>query len=350
MMDAPVLQHYAQIPAGFIDAEARDLHALLGGPSLIDLPGRREPALFVSVLLHGDETTGVQAVQRVLSDHAGRPLPRRLCLFIGNTRAAAAGVRRLDGQPDFNRIWPGGEDSEAPEARLVAGIRERMREQGLFASIDIHNNSGINPHYGCINRLDPPYLGLAALFSRTVVYFTRPKGVQSLAFADLAPAVTVECGRPGDPHGVEHAAAFLHAALRLERLPDHPPRDAIGLFHTVARARVPETQQLVIGGNGEGLSLLEDLERYNFHELPAGTVIARYRGRAVPLLVDDESGRDVAERYFLVENGELRTRRRVMPSMLTLNERAIRQDCLCYLMERMDIGRDVSLRAGPVDR
>jgi len=28
----------------------------------------------------------------------------------------------------------------------------------------------------------------------------------------------------------------------------------------------------------------------------------------------------------------------LMPSMLTVNEAAIRQDCLCYLMERMAYG------------
>jgi len=27
----------------------------------------------------------------------------------------------------------------------------------------------------------------------------------------------------------------------------------------------------------------------------------------------------------------------IMPSMLTVNERAIRQDCLCYLMERYPV-------------
>ena len=48
----------------------------------------------------------------------------------------------------------------------------------------------------------------------------------------------------------------------------------------------------------------------------------------------DEDGREVFERYFEVRDGELRTRRAVMPAMLTLNERVIRQDCLCYLMER----------------
>ncbi len=331
------LQIHREVPAGFLDVAARDFHALLGGPTLLELPGRRRPALFVSVLLHGNEVTGVEAVQQVLRRYQGRQLPRELCLFIGNTRAAAAGVRRLDGQPDFNRIWPGGDDPEAPEARLVADVWQRMRDRGLFASIDIHNNTGLNPHYGCINRLEPEYLGLASLFSRTVVYFTRPRGVQSLAFCELAPAVTVECGRPGDPHGAAHAAEFLDAVLRLSSLPNRVPGDRFGLFHTVARVRVPETQPLGRGADGDGLALQGDLDRFNFRELPAGTSFAHYSGRAVPLLVEDEQGRDLAEQYFLVDGGQVLTRCRLMPSMLTLDERAIRQDCLCYLMERMEL-------------
>jgi len=47
-----------------------------------------------------------------------------------------------------------------------------------------------------------------------------------------------------------------------------------------------------------------------------------------------EDGRDVTQDYFSVLNGELLLSRGAMPSMLTLNERVIRQDCLCYLMER----------------
>jgi len=49
-----------------------------------------------------------------------------------------------------------------------------------------------------------------------------------------------------------------------------------------------------------------------------------------------EVGEDVGDRFFMVEDGQLRTKRAVMPSMLTRDEEVIRQDCLCYLMERMD--------------
>ena len=50
--------------------------------------------------------------------------------------------------------------------------------------------------------------------------------------------------------------------------------------------------------------------------------------------VRDESGSDVRERFFIIEEGRLCLRAPVMPSMLTTNSEVIRQDCLCYLMER----------------
>ena len=46
-------------------------------------------------------------------------------------------------------------------------------------------------------------------------------------------------------------------------------------------------------------------------------------------------GRDITSDYFDFSNGEVRTTREVMPSMLTLDRRVIQQDCLCYLMERI---------------
>ena len=50
--------------------------------------------------------------------------------------------------------------------------------------------------------------------------------------------------------------------------------------------------------------------------------------------VRDEHGREVGERFLNFTNGEIRTVLPVMPSMLTVSATAIRQDCLCYLMER----------------
>lgn len=331
---APNLQEFDRIPPGFLDAQPRDLAGHLGGPALISLPGRRTPALFVSVLQHGNEITGVQALQTVLRRYAGRVLPRALRLFVANVTAATEGVRRLDGQPDYNRVWPGGADGESAEARLMASVTARMRAEGCFASIDLHNNSGHNPHYACVNRLDPRYLALAGLFSRTIVHFTRPTGVQSLAFAPFCPAVTVECGQPGSTGAVAHAAEFVDAVLNLAAIPDHVvPRD-LGVFHTVAIARVADDCGL--GSEPPCLTLAEDVDRLNFRELPAGTELAVVRDHPRPVIVEDEAGEDVTERYLGVRANRLITRRRLMPAMLTRDLRILRQDCFGYFMERLD--------------
>ena len=73
----------------------------------------------------------------------------------------------------------------------------------------------------------------------------------------------------------------------------------------------------------------------NFRELPVGSLFAECTtGLGQPLDVRDEQDRQVADRFFAADNGQLVTRVPVMPSMLTCDPLVIRQDCLCYLMER----------------
>jgi hypothetical protein len=290
--------------------------------------------------MHGNESVGWDGVRVLLRERLARfgelQLPRSLSLFIGNVSAAAAGVRHLPGQPDYNRIWPGTEQPHSSEHDLMRQVWDIMAERGVFASIDIHNNTGCNPHYGCVNVIDNRYLHLATLFSRTVVYFVQPKGVQSIAMAELCPAVTLECGKVGERHGIDHAREYLDACLHLSSLPEHPvaPHD-IDLFHTVAQVKVPEEVSFGFPPGQAEILLSPDLERYNFRELPRGTAFAQIRTERRPTLdVRDEDGRDVAERYFRLEDGEIRLATPIMPSMLTRNEAVIRQDCLCYLMER----------------
>ena len=328
-----------QLPPGLLESNATDLHQLLGGPTLVHLSGRRQPALFVSVLLHGNETTGFTALQQLLRRYQQQELPRDLSIFIGNVAAAEQQMRRLDHQPDYNRIWPGGIVTDTPEHQMVQQVFDIMREKSIFASIDIHNNTGLNPHYACINHLQQDFLHLATLFSRTVVYFTRPTGVQSMAFAELGPAVTLECGQIDQLRGVNHAVEFIDACLHLAQLPEHALAEQdIDLFHSVAIVKIPERWRLAIDSRDTDISLAPDLDHLNFRELAPGTVMARVNGVVDnPFDVRDEQGREVSERYFKIKEQQVFTRVPVMPSMLTLDLNIIRQDCLCYLMERIGI-------------
>jgi len=328
------------LPAGFFTAGANDLQKILGGPTLFHLKGEREPGLFVSVLLHGNETVGFTAIQRILAKTeyggGGLRLPRSLSLFIGNVAAAEAGVRHLEGQPDYNRIWPGAAGPSTPEHKMMQQIAAEMKSRGLFASVDVHSTTGMNPHYACVNKLENNSLHLASFFSRMVVYFRLPEGVQSLAFSEFATAVTVECGKVGDGSGIDHAEEFLWACLRLSEFPGHDvAAHDVNLFHTVGRVTVSKDASFGFEGSAADIRFVDHLDRYNFNELPSGTILARVHQKNGPLVeVIAEDGRNVTEDYFLIEDGLLKTTAKVMPSMLTRDETIIRNDCLCYVMER----------------
>jgi succinylglutamate desuccinylase len=346
-MEQPLFDQYDDVPDGLLSSAPEDLHLHLPRPAIVRLPGRRQPAVAVVLLLHGNEPVGLQAVQRLLHRYAGRELPRALTLVIGNVRAAALGQRHLDDQPDFNRIWPSTEQPGSPEALMFAQIIERLRGDGLFAAIDLHNNTGRNPHYACINFLDDRFLNLASLFGRTVVYFTRPRGVASMALAALAPAVTLECGHPGDEAGIQHATDFIDAVLHLSQFPAHPPDPrSLNVFHTVAQVRV--RPGLRVGLEADADVVLEpDLDRMNFRVLPAGSRLVR-QGRAGldALVATSEDGRDVTGQYLEQDGPDIRLSRPMMPSMLTLDTRVIAQDCLCYLMEPMDLATELGPASG----
>lgn len=324
------------LPAAILECEAAQLHDHLAGPTLIHLPGRRQRPLFVSVLLHGNEDTGWRAIRNILRAYQQRELPRALSLLIGNVQAARHGLRHLDDQPDYNRVWQAGDSVEHTAMRQVL---EQMRQREVFASVDVHNNTGLNPHYACVNRLDNQFLQLATLFSRTVVYFIKPDSVQSLAFAGMCPAVTVECGQPSQAHGVEHAQQYLEACLHLEHLSEHAIAAAdINLFHTMAIVKVPAGTTFGFDDDTVEIRFAGDIDQLNFSELPANTLIGwRQPASQARLQAWNESGHDVGDRYFNYENNEIRLAIPVMPSMLTLDARIIGQDCLCYLMERMTL-------------
>jgi hypothetical protein len=332
-----MLNEIENLPDGLLDASVESLAELLGGPTLMHLPGRRPQPLFVTVLAHGNESTGFYALQALLKKYRDQELPRALSVFIGNVDAAAEGQRFLDGQADYNRVWPGTGQQDAPEALMMQQVVDSQRARRAFASVDVHNNTGINPHYGCINRVDNQFLHLASLFSRTVVYFIRPLGVQSMAMSYVCPAVTIECGKPDHEYGMAHACDYMDACLHLSELPQHPVASHdVDLFHTVAIVKIPGDISFGFDEGVADLQLVRNIDHLNFRELPAGTALGRIRpGAAIRLDVSDDNNQSVYDRYFSVEDNTLLTARPLMPSMFTLDEKIIRQDCLGYLMERL---------------
>lgn len=326
-----------KLPEGFFETSAAGIHQILPGPTLIHLEGRRREPLFVSVLLHGNEDTGLKAMQALLAKYSDRELPRSLSLFVGNVHAAALGKRRLDGQPDYNRVWPGSDSGGLPEHVVMQQVTDAMRERRVWASIDIHNNTGLNPHYACVRSTGNAFLRLASLFSRIVVFFIRPVGVQAGAFSPLCPAITVECGKPGNPASEAHAAEFVEAALHLDHFPEHPvPAQDLDLYHTVGTVKMQADASFTFRDEPADIRFHPEIDHMNFRPLPAGSALGVLSGPHIPLDVWDETGRIVTAQFLEARGSELVLRRPVVPAMITVNAEVIRQDCLCYFMEHME--------------
>jgi succinylglutamate desuccinylase len=328
-----------RLPEGFLDCPADKLVDILPGPTLFDLPGHDPHPLFVSTLLHGNEGSGLAAMQSVLRRHAARGLPRALLFYVGNIRAAAANVRTLPDQRDFNRVWPGTLFPEEPQALHARWIYDYAAARGLFASIDIHNNTGFNPHYACVKKLEPKFIALAQLFSRIVVHSQRPVGTHAAAFADLCPAITVECGKAGAGSATGHAIELVEAALSISHLPDHPPAPHdVELLRTYAIVKPPANATFSFDGTPADFTFRPDIDHLNFSELAPGASFGKARAGAKLEILPGESEETRPGEYFEYAGGEIRLSRSAIPAMLTVDPRAVKLDCLCYLMHR--IGMD----------
>ncbi len=333
-----MLQIKRELPADFLSLHACDLHRSLNGPTLFHLPGKRFPPLFVSIMLHGNEDVGLKAVQQALTAYSGRQLPREMLLLVGNTEAAEVGLRKLPDQLDFNRVWPGSELPPSCVSETMSQVVEYARQVGVFVSIDLHNNTGANPHYGCVNRVDAKSLQLAALFARTVVYFERPLGVQSAAMTKLCPSITCECGQVGDTAGVTRAAHLLEACLQMLELPDRMPLASdYHLLRTIATIKVDSTVRFGFDPQDPELEWLLpfDIALRNFRPLPAGTGFGwrRTGSTSVLLSVINEQDEMVTDDFLTIVNEEVVLNQCAVPSMLTTNMQIIRDDCLGYFME-----------------
>ncbi len=332
------LKQLESFPKELLDIRAKELYTIFPEPTLLHLQGMRPETVFISVLLHGNERTGFHVIQELLRKYENTRLPRSVSIFFGNTQAARHGLRLLDTQHDYNRVWPGTNYPHSQEAPVMYEIVNEMKNRNLFASIDIHNNTGLNPHYACINKLDNSFLHLAALFGPTVVYFLTPKGVQSMAFSDLCPSVTLECGKTNTKGGTQHALDFVDAVLHMKNIPNHriAPQD-IHLFHTLARVKIPEEATFSFTDDDADILFTNELDKMNFTEMPANTSFGRVNNSSARLLAYNDDDNEIGKEIFHIFEDKIQLNHSMMPAMLTLDEMVIRQDCLCYLMERMPL-------------
>lgn len=323
------------LPSELMGLKPHQMTSLFPHPTLIHVRGHIEPPLFLSTLLHGNESTSFYVLQALAERYHDTPPPRSLLIFIGNVEAAAAGVRVLPNQPDFNRIWMG---DSSPFGKLAAQVIDLARRVRPFASIDIHNNTGRNPLYGCVNILRPADLHLATDFSTTCVYYRNPKTTQSISFAHFCPAVTIECGQSGDAQGLQQAIALVDKTMQRTSFPDTlPVLPNLRMYETIGRVLIDPACSFSFGDQRTELVFRPDFGDLNFRELPTGEPWGTCSEPALPLSVLDEDGSDHASDFFRYEQGIVALKRSITPAMITLDRSVVRQDCLCYMMKRISV-------------
>lgn len=320
------------LPHGFCEIEACEIKKLFPQPTLVHLAGERTEPLFVSILLHGNEDAGLLAFQEFLRRFRGRAFPRTIRLFVGNVEACELGVRFRGDQVDFNRSWPGSDLPAEETQEMLRAVHQRATDAPLFASLDVHNNTGRNPLYACICSLAPEHLRLASLFSPRIIYFIRPHGVQTQAFMAHCPSATLECGKIGDLAGAHAAADLIQRCSELDALPSEQVEES-QIFHTVARIDVHAGCKVGFEPQDD-VVLREDLELLNFTRLRPGETLGKLNRSLEDCFgVYDEHGADVTGQYLATVAGGVVFQRPVTPAMFTQNLEVMRQDCLGYLLD-----------------
>jgi hypothetical protein len=241
------------------------------------------------------------------------------------------------GRRDFNRCFrPPFDDREGHVAEQALALLRAARPEAI---IDLHNNTGHNPPYAIGTRVDGPRLGLCALFASRYICSELRLGTFMEAFDDLAPSLTIECGRAGDPA----ADAVAHAGLlRFLQLPGVDPtflgERHVSILTDPVRVRLRPGLALAfaeIRSPGAHLTLDPEIDRHNFEILPAGTSLGWVRPDAGwPLEATDASGEDRSRDLFFIEANTLCARRSFTPIMMTTNVSAARDDCLFYVVHQ----------------
>lgn len=326
-----------------VPAAVEDFLRMLGRPTVIHVPGRdRTRSRVVATLLHGNEPSGIRAVHAWLREGTLPAVDVRVFVAAVDAALAAPGFahRALPGHRDLNRcFFP---PYEGREARVAAGALARFREVRPEAIIDLHNTTGHSPAYGVAPRVGPPERALTALFARRLVHNSLRLCALVEATSPEFPSVTIECGRAGDADADSVARRGLERFLQADRV-GVTDEASLQVLVDPVRVAVRSGATLVFGDNPDpsvDLTVACDLDRHNFESLSPGTLIG-WTGdpdRGWPLEAHGADGEEVSRRLFSVGDGVIRTRRDLIPIMMTIDPAIARSDCLFYAVRRPSRG------------
>ncbi len=326
-------------PPEAVGQSPREFLKLLPGPTHIKLTGQDSSRCrAVATLLHGNEPSGLIAIQHLLAQGIKPVID--IHLFIVSVDAAKQGpgfiYRMLPHHKDINRCFrPPYDDSE--QDLLAQSLLNLLKSLDPECLIDIHNTSGSGPSFGVTTFMDEKHDALVSLFSHRMIVTELSLGALMEISDTLVPTVTIECG------GAEDEAAHRVAITGLSRYLTYPQvlnerhgDMTLEFFHHPIRIELTGSSDIAYGSHGllkDGITLLPNIEEYNFGFVTADDHLGFVPGPLRQhLTAKNQDGEQQIDVLFELRDGALYPRQKLKLFMVTTNPEIARKDCLFYVV------------------
>tara|TARA_Y100001934_G_C12233025_1_gene716303 strand:+ start:161 stop:1177 length:1017 start_codon:yes stop_codon:yes gene_type:complete len=316
------------MPLELYSALPTDLHEICSDLTLLELKGQSDSTVVVSVMLHGNEPSGLYALQWLLKSLGEEQPYRTLLVLVGNVQAARLNVRRLPEGQDFNRIWAPGAHGRATE------VLHELKARHVYACFDLHNTTGENPPFSILAHLNEQSLELAARLQGPVMYAPWTKGPLNAACGHLFPCVTVELQKdrniPLEQFVAEQIATMINRPNAFDSVNKSTKAPMVVEVQAIAYRRAASSHE----GQTGHFEIMNGLDQYNFQMVPAGTVWASADPESFKTLtVLGPAGEDLTGHYFQYSNGQVVSTKPFLPTLLSTDTDAISQDCIAYITQ-----------------
>ncbi len=335
------VQFFDSLPSFFFDINQKNVLEHLQGMSLIFHAGNYENTVLVSTMLHGNETSGLDILKKFLKKIEGIEDRPNILILLGNPKAFHENKRFIQGQLDHNRIWTTKESR--PDNLTAQKAINHFIEHDFLCAVDIHNNTGKNPIFCCVNRLDKKTLGLAQMFGTDVLFFEDPETALSTFMGRFCPSMAIECGLSGDEFGIERATKFLTEVVKIrtkEDLIEHKFKKNI--FKSFGKFTLPiDTEVSFIRRDflptekNKGVYFFDDLEGYNLKLVPEGTHFGFLFGEKSQVESFTDFGEDIFSKYFEIKDNKIISKISFYAAMVTKDVAVAKADCFFYFLNKV---------------
>ncbi len=148
--------------------------------------------------------------------------------------------------------------------------------KNLFAAVDLHNNTGRNPHYCAVTCLEENTLRLASMFDGNILYFTDPKEVFSNFFSTLCPSLTIEAGQSGDIEGINKINLLIKNLINLNSFGDLGKLESLfnrkKIFESFGKIKIPNSSSVRFDNKAADFNFESNVEDLNFNLVQEGHI------------------------------------------------------------------------------